>query len=44
MLEKDNRFPAFTLSIYKFSDNYDKIMPFFKQNNLAGKKALDFKD
>ncbi len=43
-LEKDNRKSVYHFSVYKFSDNYDKIMPFFKQNNLVGKKALDFKD
>ena len=44
MLEKDNRKSVYYFSVYKFLDNYDKIMPFFKQNNFIGKKALDFKD
>lgn len=43
-LEKDNRKSVFHFSVYKFSDNYGKIIPFFKQNNLIGKKALNFKD
>lgn len=44
MLEKENRSFAYYLSVYKFSDNYDKIMPFFKQNRLVGIKALNFED
>ena len=41
-LEKDNRKSVYLFSVYKFSDNYDKIMPFFKQNNLVGKKSFRF--
>lgn len=44
MLEKDNRNSVYYFSVYKFLDNYDKIMPFFKKNHFIGKKALDFKD
>jgi hypothetical protein len=44
MLEKDIRNSVYYFSVYKFLDNYDKIMPFFKKNNFIGKKALDFKD
>lgn len=29
---------------YKFSDNYDKIMPFFLEYNIRGIKSQDFKD
>ena len=29
MLEKDNRNSVYYFSVYKFLDNYDKIMPFF---------------
>lgn len=29
---------------YRFSDNYEKIIPFFKQYNIRGVKSLDFQD
>ena len=44
IIEKVNRKSVYHLSVYKYSDNDDKIMPFFKKNNLVGKKALNFKD
>lgn len=31
-------------SVYKFSDNYDKIISFFKKHNIVGVKSKDFKD
>lgn len=43
-LEKDSRKSVFNLSVYRFEDNYEKIIPFFKQNNIVGIKYLDFKD
>nr|YP_010835439.1 hypothetical protein QLP32_mgp06 [Perenniporia fraxinea]WFS78672.1 hypothetical protein [Perenniporia fraxinea] len=43
-LEKDNRKSVIHFSVYKFSDNYGKIIPFFKRNNLVGQKSLNFKD
>ena len=44
ILEKDFRKSVYSISVYKYSDNYDKIIPFFKKNNLVGKKSLDFKN
>lgn len=44
ILEKDNRKSVYHFSVYKFSDNYNNIMPFFKQNNIIAQKALDFND
>jgi hypothetical protein len=29
---------------YRFSDNYEKIIPFFKEYNIRGVKSLDFQD
>lgn len=29
---------------YSFSDNYEKIIPFFKEYNIRGVKSLDFQD
>jgi hypothetical protein len=29
---------------YRFSDNCEKIIPFFKQYNIRGVKSLDFQD
>ena len=43
-LEKDNRGPYLNFSVYKFEDNYEKIIPFFKENKLAGNKLKDFND
>ena len=43
-LEKDNRKSVFNLSVYKFSDNYDIIIPFFTKYPVAGIKSLDFLD
>jgi hypothetical protein len=31
-------------TVTKFSDNYDKILPFFANHSILGVKALDFKD
>jgi hypothetical protein len=31
-------------SVYKFSDNYEKIIPFFRKHNIFGVKSDDFKD
>lgn len=43
-LEKDSRKSVFNLSVHRFGDNYEKIIPFFKQNKIVGIKYLDFKD
>jgi hypothetical protein len=29
---------------YKFSDNYEKIIPFFRKYNIRGIKSKDFED
>lgn len=43
-LEKDNRNPAYHFAVYKFLNNYETIIPFFKKNKLWSIKALNFKD
>jgi hypothetical protein len=43
-LEKDPRKPCLHLAVYSFADNYEKIIPFFNQHNILGKKYMDFKD
>lgn len=35
---------AFRYRVEVFSDNNEKIIPFFKKYNIAGVKAQDFKD
>lgn len=44
IIEKDPKGPYLNYSVYRFSDNYDKIMPFFIQNKLVRIKSKDFKD
>ena len=44
IIEKDPRGPALVYSVYKFSDNYEKIIPFFKKHNILGIKSEDFAD
>jgi hypothetical protein len=44
MIEKNSKDPNVTFSVYKFSDNYEKIIPFFKKHKLLGIKSKDFAD
>jgi len=44
ILEPSYRGPAVNFAVYKFSDNYAKIIPFFKEHNILGVKSEDFKD
>jgi hypothetical protein len=43
-LEKDPRGPWLNFSVYKFNENYENILPFFKKYKIVGKKYKDFKD
>jgi len=43
-IEKDSRNSGLYYSVYKFSDNYEKIIPFFKKHNIIGVKSEDFAD
>lgn len=43
ILEKYYKKPALDLSVYKFIDNYEKILPFFNKYNVIGCKHEDFK-
>lgn len=43
-LIKDLRSPAVEFIVYKFSDIYGKIFPFFQKHNILGVKAKDFQD
>jgi len=38
--EKDPRGPSLNYSVYKFSENYEKIIPFFKKHKIVGIKSL----
>jgi hypothetical protein len=44
ILEVSTRSPSVNFSVYKFSDNYEKILAFFKKHPILGVKAEDFKD
>nr|YP_009574619.1 LAGLIDADG endonuclease [Orbilia dorsalia]QBF58420.1 LAGLIDADG endonuclease [Orbilia dorsalia] len=44
IIEKDSRDSNLYYSVYKFSDNYEKIIPFFKKHNILGVKSQDFTD
>jgi len=44
MIEKDSKNPRLHYSVYKFSDNYEKIIPFFLKNKIIGVKSEDFAD
>ncbi len=44
ILEASSRDPAVMFSVYKFSYNYEKIIPFFKKHNIIGVKSKDFED
>jgi len=44
VLVKDSRGPAVEYSVYKFSDVYVKILPFFSEHKVRGVKAWDFQD
>lgn len=43
-LEKDPRGPWLNFSVYNFTDNNEKIIPFFSQHAIIGSKSEDFKD
>ena len=44
ILEASSRDPVVHYSVYKFSDNYEKIIPFFKKYNIFGVKSENFQD
>lgn len=44
VIEKDPRGPYYDFSVYKFLDNYEKILPFFHNYTIKGVKFEDFKD
>lgn len=44
IIEKNPRGPSLCYSVYKFSDNYEKIIPFFKKHNILGIKSEDYAD
>jgi LAGLIDADG endonuclease len=44
IIEKDPRGPSLYYSVYKFSENYEKIIPFFKKHKIVGIKSEDFAD
>lgn len=44
MLQASSRKPSVSFSVYKFSDIYEKIIPFFKKHNIIGVKSKDFED
>ena len=44
ILEASSRDPVVYYSVYKFSDNYEKIIPFFKKYNIFGVKSENFQD
>ena len=41
IIEKDPRGPSLYYSVYKFSENYEKIIPFFKKHKIVGIKSED---
>lgn len=43
-LVKESRGPAVEFNVYKFSDIYGKIFPFFRDHQVRGVKAKDFQD
>ena len=43
-IAKSSTKPALEFSVYKFTDLYEKIMPFFKEHVVRGVKAEDFQD
>ena len=44
ILEASSRGPIVNFTVYKFSDNYEKIISFFQKYNIFGVKSLNFKD
>ena len=44
ILEASSRDPIVNFSVYKFSDNYEKIIPFFQKCSVFGVKSENFKD
>lgn len=43
-IEKDPRGPWLNFSVYNFTDNNEKILPFFHQHAIIGAKSEDFQD
>ena len=43
-LVKDLRGPWLNFSVCKFTDNNEKILPFFHQHAIIGTKSEDFQD
>ena len=44
VLEKDLRGPWLNFSVYNFTDNNEKILPFFHLHVIIGSKSEDFQD
>ena len=44
VLEVSYRYFSVNFSVYKFLDNYEKILPFFQKHNILGVKSKYFKD
>lgn len=44
ILEASSSKPVVNFIVYKFSDNYEKILPFFQKHIIFGVKSEDFKD
>ena len=44
ILEASSRGPSVNFSVYRFLDNYEKIIPFFKKYIIFGVKSDNFKD
>jgi hypothetical protein len=44
ILEASSSKPIVNFSVYTFSDNYGKIIPFFQKHNIFGVKSEDFQD
>ena len=43
-VEKHTSFPAVILVVTKFSDLFNKVLPFFEKYPMVGVKQLDFQD
>ena len=43
-IEKNSIRHSLDFKVHRFADNYEKIIPFFNQHNILGKKYKDFKD
>jgi hypothetical protein len=44
VLEKDPRGPWLNFSVYNFTENNEKILPFFNKHAIIGTKSEDFLD